>query len=170
MRAGTAKMFIATQGEQLLSTGEAATILGTSRQHVVNLCTSGKLPHSWVGKHRRVRQADVNRIAAGSHRTTKDQSRSLVLAHATAGMIVADPDRALELARKNMKRMRDGAARGAALVWLDEWSELLDGPLVDLLSALTSASPRSRELRQNNPFAGLLTDEARVRALRAAKR
>ena len=38
---------------------------------------------------------------------------------------------------------------------------LLDGPLMDLLRALTSHSVRSRELRQNSPFAGILAEDER---------
>jgi hypothetical protein len=49
-----------------------------------------------------------------------------------------------------------------------EWERLLEGPLTELLTALTSPSPRSRELRQNNPFAGVLSEEERRRVLGAA--
>ncbi|MPY81460.1 MAG: helix-turn-helix domain-containing protein, partial [Actinophytocola sp.] len=38
-------------GEQLLSTGQAAEVLGCSRQHVVDLCSSGQLPYVTVGTH-----------------------------------------------------------------------------------------------------------------------
>jgi hypothetical protein len=42
-------------------------------------------------------------------------------------------------------------------------------PLTELLAALTSPSPRSRELRQNNPFAGLLPETEPKVVLRAAR-
>jgi hypothetical protein len=48
--------------------------------------------------------------------------------------------------------------------------KLLDGSLTDLLAALTSPAPRSRELRQNNPFAGVLADEERHKVLQVAAR
>lgn len=57
--------------------------------------------------------------------------------------------------------------RGGAHAWLDQWSELLDGPTSDLLSALTEQSPTGNELRQNSPIAGVLTDAQRSRALAA---
>ena len=45
---------MATTGSGLLTTGEVAKLLGTSRQQVVNLCERGDLPFVMVGKHRRV--------------------------------------------------------------------------------------------------------------------
>jgi hypothetical protein len=37
------------------------------------------------------------------------------------------------------------------------WKELLDGPLDRLFDVLVSASPQAVNLRQNSPFAGVLT-------------
>jgi hypothetical protein len=70
------------------------------------------------------------------------------------------------MARSNLQTMRD-AARGQAKRWLDEWEGLLDGPLDELLTQLTSRSPKGRELRQNSPFAGVLSNEERRRVLDA---
>jgi excisionase family DNA binding protein len=159
------------QGDsRLLSTGEAARLLGVSRQHVVDLCDSGRLPVSFVGTHRRIRRDAVELLIAGSDRATRDQVRSLLMAHALAGRIVTDPDRALELARRNLHAARARSARGSTAVWIDEWERLLDKPLSDVVTALTSSSPRSRELRQNNPFAGLLADEEREAVLETIRR
>jgi len=47
------------QQADLMSTGEAARLLGCSRQHVVDLCVRGVLPFVSVGSHRRVRRTDV---------------------------------------------------------------------------------------------------------------
>jgi excisionase family DNA binding protein len=152
-------------GDQLLSTGEVAQLLGVSRQHVVDLVKRGDLPSSLVGTHRRIRRVDAQLVAAGDRRTSRDQRRSLLMAHAIAGQVVLDPDRARRIARENLVRMREGAARGGAKVWTSEWEQLVDGPLVDMLTALTSTSPRSRELRQNHPFAGLLSDAERQAVL-----
>jgi hypothetical protein len=110
-----------------------------------------------------------SRPAAGDE-LTRDQVRSLLLAVAVAGHVVTDPDRTRALARANLRRMRASgaggtAAGGTATMWLDAWERLLDGPLVELLTALTSPSPWSRELRQNSPFAGVLTDAERQRVL-----
>jgi hypothetical protein len=52
---------------------------------------------------------------------------------------------------------------------LQQWQVLLDGPLDDLLEVLTSPTPRARELRQNAPFADVLSDEERAAVLKASR-
>ena len=151
---------------ELLTTGEAAKLLNSSRQHVVDLCERGDLPFTTVGRHRRVLRSDVEAIRTRTQRLTRDQRRSLWLAYAVAAQVVENPERALAAARANLLRMRQ-AARGQATRWLDEWERLLDGPVEDVLDSLTSRSPKGRELRQNSPFAGLLTEDERDRALNA---
>lgn len=152
------------RGDDLLTTGEAARILGTSRQHVVDLCERGDLPFVTTGRHRRVRRVDVETLRSRTARMTRDQERSLWLGYAVAGKLVADPTSVLPRARENVRRRR-ADARGAGDRWLAEWEELLDGPALGVLDALTSRTPRARELRQNSPFAGVLTDDERIRVL-----
>jgi len=152
--------------DQQLTTGEAATLLNCSRQHVVDLCEQGLLPFSTVGTHRRVRRADVEAIRTRTDRLNRDDRRSLWLAHAVAGKIVSEPTAALESARAEIKRMRP-QARGQARDWLSQWEKLLDGPILRLLDQLTDRSLRGRELRQNSPFAGLLSERERAEVLAA---
>lgn len=159
-------LFIDAESDALLTTGEAARLLNSSRQHVVDLCNRGDLPFVTVGSHRRVRRGDVEAHRTRTLRLTRDQRRSLWLAFAVAGRIVEDPDAALRLAAENLTRMRS-RARGQAVLWLDEWDRLLRGPMASLLVALISPSPKGRDLRQNMPFAGLVNDEERQRVLRA---
>lgn len=167
VRARFTQTLIEGEGEELLTTGEAARLLGTSRQHVVDLCNAGDLPYRIVGKHRRIARRDIEALRSGSTRLTRDQLRSLWLSHAIAGRIVEAPENAIARARRNLGRMLLGTARGSARIWLEEWRRLLNGPIVDVLEALTSRSPRSRELRQNTPFAGVISEEQR-RAVLAA--
>jgi len=148
----------------MLTTGEAARLLNSSRQHVVDLCERGDLPFVTVGTHRRVRRADVENLRDRTLRLTRDQRRSLWLAFGVAGRIVANPRSARLRARENLETMRS-AARGQARSWLDEWERLLDGPMEDLLLALTSRSQRGRDLRQNSPFAGVLSEAERDQVL-----
>jgi excisionase family DNA binding protein len=165
MRAADAHSLVEAEADELLTTGEAAATLGTSRQHIVNLCNSGDLPFTTVGRHRRVSRQDVEALRTRTQRLTRDQLRSLWLSCAVAGHVVRDPERTLELARRNLDKMVKSSARGAARVWLAEWRELLDGPIEGVLEALTSRSPRSRELRQNGPFAGVLSERQRREVL-----
>lgn len=154
-----------SDGDELLTTGEAARILGASRQHVVNLCNRGDLAFVTTGRHRRVRRADVEALQARTRRLTRDQARSLWLGCAVAGKLVADPQGVLEKARDNLARLQ--RSHGQSNPWLAEWRTLLEGPVTDVLDALTSPTPRARELRQNSPFAGVLSEEERQRVLQA---
>jgi excisionase family DNA binding protein len=166
MRSSFADRLLAATGNDLLTTGEAARLLNSSRQHVVDLCDRGDLPFTTVGTHRRVRRADVEALRTRTRRLSRDEQRSLWLAYAIAGRIVTDPDATIAQARRNLDRMR-AASRGQASRWLDEWARVLDGPIDELLEVLTGTSPRSRELRQNSPFAGVLTAADRDRVLGA---
>ena len=167
MRLQAIESVIGSEGDELLTTGEAAKILNTSRQHVVDLCESGDLPFATTGTHRRVRRSDVEALRTRTQRLTLDQERSLWLGHAAAGKLVADPSGVLGRARDNLAQLKATHSRGASRRWLEEWETLLRGPLDRVLQALTSRAPRARELRQNSPFAGVLTEEERHRVLSA---
>lgn len=152
---------VAEVPDELLTTGEAAKLINSSRQHVVDLCRQGVLPYTSVGTHRRISRQDLEALQSRSERLRREDRRSLWLAYATAGRIVSDPAAALERAHHQVALMRP-TARGQAQLWLDEWSRLLDGPLDTLLFTLTDPSLRGREMRQNSPFAGLLADDERA--------
>lgn len=166
MRTATYDRVTQAENDELLTTGEAAALLNSSRQHVVDLCERGQLPFTTIGTHRRIRRLDVEAVRTRTHRLTRDQRRSLWLAYALAGKIVQNPDSAIQKARENLKSMRL-ASRGQARRWLDEWERLLDGSIDKLLRELVSPSPKSRELRQNSPLAGVLSQQQRTQALDA---
>jgi len=150
--------------DEALTTGAAARILSCSRQHVVDLCDEGRLSYTTIGTHRRVLRRDIEAIRTRADRLSREERRSLWLAFAVAGKIVAEPGPALKLAAVQIDGMRQ-VARGQARDWLDEWERLLDGPIEELLRTLTDPSPHGRELRQNSPFAGLLDVDEREQVL-----
>jgi excisionase family DNA binding protein len=157
-----------TRNLDLVTTGRAAVILGTSRQHVVDLCDGGQLPYSSVGTHRRVRLDEVLRLKEGHEpagKLTEKQIRSLWLHLAVARRMVIDPDLTLRRARANLRGLKAAHPRGVAARWLGEWERLLDDPVDGVLEALTSRTERGCELRQNSPFAGALTQRERGRIL-----
>jgi excisionase family DNA binding protein len=168
MRLQAADTTLAEDADGLLTTGEAAGILGASRQHVVDLCDRGDLPFVTTGSHRRIRRADVEALRARTGRVTRDQRRSLWLGYAVAGKFVADPVGMRRRALRNLEHLERVHSGGASRRWLAEWKRLLAGPADDILDALTSRTPRSRELRQNSPFAGVLSEEERARILSAS--
>jgi excisionase family DNA binding protein len=145
--------------EDLLTTGETATLLGSSRQHVVDLCERGALPCIKAGTHRRIRRRDVDAIL--SPLLTRDQLKALWLHRAVAGRLVMNPEAALSKARSNLERLRQVHPDGMAAVWLDRWQAVLDDGVEAVLDVLTSRSPDAVELRQNSPFAGVLQEDER---------
>ena len=148
-----------------LTTGEAAGIIGSTRQHVVDLCNRGLLPYSLVNRHRRIKRTDLAAFSAGSQRMTRDQQRSFRLAMAVAGHLVTDPDGTKAAARAHLDSLSPGSSRRRGGKWRNRWLALLEGPLDELLTALTADTVDSRELRQNSPFVGVLTEKERTTIL-----
>jgi hypothetical protein len=93
----------------LIRTGDAAAILGSSRQHVVDLCNQGILSFERANKQRRVWRHEVEAFArlSGSNRDlNRDQRQSLWLHGAVAGHLVVDPGGVLGRAHTNLDRLR----------------------------------------------------------------
>ena len=49
--------------------------------------------------------------------------------------------------------------------YADQWEELLRRPLTEIRHAITADDQRGRDLRQNSPFAGVLSEPERRRIL-----
>ena len=152
-----------TSGQDLLTTGEAAALLGSSRQHVVDLCERGHLVYVRIGTHRRLRRADVEALAKPT--LTRDQERSLWLHRVVAGRLTMEPDGTLAKARANLDTLRRAHQGNVAQRWIEQWQILLDGPIDSLLDILTSPTGRAIELRQNSPFTGVLSEQERQMTL-----
>jgi hypothetical protein len=83
---------------------------------------------------------------------------SLEMGRRVADRLRADPG-LLRVARANLARWLDRNADCPALVQCyREWQRLLDQrPLHEICSTLDSDGEENRRLRQNSPFAGVLT-------------
>jgi len=159
----------------LLTTGEAAALLGCSRQHVVDLCARGDLPCLTVGTHRRVRRADVEALAtapvgARGRARRPEQVRSLWLHRAVAGRLARDPERVLRRARRNLERLERAHPAGTSSRWLARWRRLVEEGPEAVMRVLGAESAEADELRRNSPFAGVLPDAERLAILRACRR
>lgn len=156
-------------GENLLRTGEAAELLGVSRQHVVDLCDRGELVCVWVGKHRRVPVGEVARLKGGG--LSREQEKSLWLHLAVAAELLQDPDAVLGKARENLDRWRAvHRPDGRSARYLEEWRLILDSGVDAVVEAMTRPAEHAAELRQNTPFAGVISEQARVAVLRSFAR
>ncbi len=110
-----------TLGWELLTTGQTAKLLGSSRQQVVNLCERGDLPFVRVGAHRRIRREHVEALLQPRQALTRDQLKSLWLHQAVAGSPVVDPDEVLGKASANLDRLLRQHQGTMAEVWLRRW-------------------------------------------------
>lgn len=63
--------------KMLVTTQQAADLLGVSRQHVVKLITEKDLPHEMVGTHRRIRMEDLIQYKRRRESTRDDALRRL---------------------------------------------------------------------------------------------
>jgi excisionase family DNA binding protein len=74
------------QNESKLTTVEAATMLGVSRQFLVNLLERGAIPHHMVGSHRRMYAQDVLHYKANRDTQRRKTLDDLVKAEAVEGI------------------------------------------------------------------------------------
>lgn len=96
----------------------------------------------------------------------REKQRSLWLNRIVVGELTRDPDRTIAIARDNIARWRDvHAGRSSILAALDRWDEILDEGVESIVTTLTGLSEEAEDLRQNAPFAGVLTPEQRDQAL-----
>lgn len=155
----------------MLSTGQAARRLGVSRQHVVNLCDTGRLSCVFVGTHRRIEPLALRAFVASPptrQPQRREQLASLWLHHAVAGHLVRDPEAVMARARRNLARLSE--RHPSAQPWIAAWRRTLERGPDAVLQALTSPLPAAAELRQNSPFAGVLTTTERRCVLEALRR
>ena len=77
---------------------------------------------------------------------------------AIAGKVRENPELA-EIARRNLERWLPGS--GNARPYLEAWRMILDAPLDAMLRMIEEDSERMAAMRQNSPFAGVLTPKER---------
>ncbi len=155
--------------DPLLRTGEVAARLGVSRQHVVDLCTQGKLRYVLVGAHRRVPESAVTAVLAPDRdRYSDGHQQSLVLHAAVVAKLIDDPERVLGIARRNLQRDTDtGTVHDRR--YIREWELLIDQGLPALIEAMLDPSDHGVTLRSCTPFTGVL-DPEQVRAIKRVYR
>lgn len=151
---------------ELITTGEAARLLGVSRQHVVDLCDRGLMPCERTPVHRRLRRSDVEALRK-PRELTREEMRSLWLNRAVAARIAQDPVTVLSRARQNLDRFEQIHEGTPVGIWLERWRRVLDSGPEAVMKVLTSTAPEASELRQNSPFPGVVPDDERHAVLRS---
>jgi hypothetical protein len=105
----------------------------------------------------RIRQS--RRGAAQDHRTA--EQRSLAFHSRIAQQLDQET---LAAARRRVDRWlrRKGPVPP---IWAEQWRTLLARPVADIKNAIVQDNEQMRELRQNTPFAGSLSEPARMRLI-----
>ena len=106
---------------------------------------------------------------ARAARWTRVEEKSLAIHRQIAARLLSDPTTTLKKARSNLNLLR-AADRGNATRLLNEWSALLDQPVDEIVTAMLARTQQGIDLRQMTPFAGVLTDAERRKALRSVPR
>lgn len=96
---------------------------------------------------------------------TRDQARSLALHAAISQELRIRSESVIELARRNVCRMRIQNPDASPL--LDEWERILDGTVDQIVARMLDPSEHGRDLRQITPFAGVLTSAQRAAVYRS---
>jgi hypothetical protein len=91
------------------------------------------------------------------------ERRRLALARATASRIRDDPA-LLQVGRENLPAIRAHSG-GLALNLCDEWEHLIAAGPEAVADALVDPTEHGHDLRQQSPFAGVLTNEERWAAI-----
>jgi transcriptional regulator with XRE-family HTH domain len=105
----------------------------------------------------------------GTPRWTRVEEKSLAIHRQIAARLLQDPEHTVKKARSNLVLLRN-ADRGHSARWLDEWDDLLDRPTDEIVTAMLARTQHAIDLRQMTPFAGVLTDSERRKALRSVNR
>lgn len=98
----------------------------------------------------------------------REERVAMELHRELAGKLRDDPQRVLEVAPKNLGRLRTRLTSPISRTWVNRWSELIDSPVDRLITGMLADTPEGRELRQNSPFAGALTQDERLAAIKRA--
>lgn len=93
---------------------------------------------------------------------TRDQARSLALHGAIARELRTQGGEVLEIARRNISRMRSLNPHASPL--LDEWERIIEGTTNQIVARMLDPSEHGRDLRQVTPFAGVLSPAQRAAA------
>jgi transcriptional regulator with XRE-family HTH domain len=99
---------------------------------------------------------------------TTDELFKLELDRLIAERLIADPALVLGIARRNLARARlerPTHEQG----WIHEWDDIIEGPLLDLVSLLLATDANAIHLKQMSPFAGTLSQDERVDAMARAR-
>lgn len=110
---------------------------------------------------------DAIRAAKARHPAARREERFPYELHVMVGIrLHEEPERLRKVARTNIEKMRGTSRAPIAEGWLDRWEELLHLSDDELERAMLADDEEGRDLRQISPFAGALSSQDRLVAMR----
>ena len=142
---------------------DLATAAGTSQPAIAAYEAGKKSPT--LRTLARLAVAAGQEVDVRVHRAlTREERRSLALHEAIANRLARNPQGVIARARNTLTLQRQLHPHAVPL--LNQWADLLDGPLANLITVLVDRSELARELRHVTPFAGILSAQERTHVLR----
>lgn len=89
------------------------------------------------------------------------EQRILAQHQLIADRLCDNPQTVIAHARANLKRWSKQYSDTEFPIWFLQWQALLDKPVDEIASVLTSTKPEDIQLRSSSPFAGVLTAKER---------
>lgn len=137
---------------------------GTSQSTVAAYESGAKSPN-WRTVERIADSVGLACYPLVSTPLTRDQEQSIVLHAAVARKLRTRGAEVVEVARRNISRMRSMNPHASAL--LDEWERILQGTIDQIVCRVLDPSEHGRDLRRVTPFAGVLTPAQRAAVYRS---
>ncbi len=150
-----------------LTQAQLADAAGTSQPTVAAYESGGKVPNLRT-LERLASSVGLDLHVSFVPAMTREDRRSLALHSRIAQRLQQAPEMVLSQARANVAHMR--RLHPGARPLLDEWANILAGPLDEVVSSMTDPGLRFRELRQVTPFAGVLDPSERSDVYRRFRR
>jgi len=95
---------------------------------------------------------------------TRDQRRSIAYNRALVEALRREPERVLDVARRNLHRLKELHPNAAPTLAL--WDSALSLPLEELTERMLATDEQACEMRHASPFAGVLDAATRTRVIR----
>lgn len=111
-------------------------------------------------------EPSVDRTPPGLRR---EEALNLALHREIAKKLIDTPDEVRTVARRNIPKIRQNVSGAGPVGLVNEWEQLISGPVNVLLSAMLDESRHGSELRQNTPFAGVLSQDERLSVIRGSR-
>lgn len=131
--------------------------MGVSRQHVVDMCDRGLLPHVRVGTHRRIPEYAVSEILNEVGQQPDSVKLSVWLHAALIPHILRDSDSVVQKAHANIANMRSRGAGDRSERYLKEWEGIIESGAGSMIDTFLDNSDHAVTLRSCTPFAGVLS-------------